>query len=261
MSPSNQLHQQLSTLLDQENWPQLAIACRAALIDAPTDPEVHFLLGNALAASGSPTEALIALQTACDLVRDNREYRLALADCFLELEQADQALVNYQSILEIDPFDQDALVSAALVLANNGNDSEADALLKRARERYPDEPFVLNACGEQLVAHGQYQEAQACFEQAIEADPQDPTAYERLATLYYDLDEAEEAEAVLLEGCEHAEDLTEGHLTLGQIYLEQERIPDAIRHFERFLAAEIDPAAEDLRQDVRAILEDLKKEH
>lgn len=261
MSPSDQPQTQLQILLDQENWPQLTIACRAALIDAPKDPVVHFLLGNALAATGTPTDALASLQTACELAADNREYRLALADCYLELDKSDQALANYQTILANDPFDQDALVSAALVLANTGNAPEADALLNRARERYPDEPFVLNACGEQLVAHGQYQEAQDCFEKAIESDPQDPTAYERLAALFYDLDEPEEAEAVLLEACDQAEGLTEGHLTLGQIYLEQERIPDAIRQFEQFLIAESDPAAEELRQDVRAILEDLKKEH
>ncbi len=261
MSISNDQVEKLHDLYQQQQWQDLKKQAADLITSNPNHAELYSLLGSAELALKNNTAGIVSLTKACTLAPQDNDYHLALAEAYLESDQQDQAMLVYTTMLQQDPHDEDALVGSAVILAGNKSYDEAQALLSTARQHHPQSAFVLNAQGDLWGMLGQYSEAQQCYEQAIELAPDDPMAYENLADMLYDLDEIEEAEAVLLEGFENAgPEMTTGHLTMVDICMDQERIAEAIQHLERYIVQETNPQADDLKQEACAILEELKKE-
>jgi Tfp pilus assembly protein PilF len=74
---------------------------------SPADPQVHFLLAQALEAEGKHPEAAGELQTSLKL-KDSAETHLSLAHVYLSLNQPELARLQGQAALNLDPGNQQA---------------------------------------------------------------------------------------------------------------------------------------------------------
>lgn len=74
---------------------------------SPNEPEVHILLAQALEAEGKHREAATELEASLKL-QDTATARLSLARVYLSLNQPEQALVQSQAALNLDPGNEQA---------------------------------------------------------------------------------------------------------------------------------------------------------
>ncbi len=78
--------------------------------------------------------------------------------------------------------------------------------------------------------------------------------------MHYDNDDLEQAEAACLQALNCDPGFAYACLTLGNIYLDQDRSEKALQYFQEFLMYENSPAAEDIRAEVAAVVDTLKAE-
>ncbi len=75
---------------------------------SPDDPQAHILLAQALEGEGKHAEAAKELQNSLDL-QDSAEIRLFLAHVFLSMNQPEQARLQVQSALNLEPSNKQAV--------------------------------------------------------------------------------------------------------------------------------------------------------
>jgi len=75
---------------------------------SPDDPQAHILLAQALEGEGKHAEAAKEIQNSLDL-QDSAEIRLFLAHVFLSMNQPEQARLQVQSALNLDPSNKQAV--------------------------------------------------------------------------------------------------------------------------------------------------------
>ncbi len=78
--------------------------------------------------------------------------------------------------------------------------------------------------------------------------------------MYYDTGDAAAAEKECREALRLDPGLTSAYLTLGNLCLDQERAREALHFFQEFLLREKSAGAEEIRQEVAAVVEGLKAE-
>ena len=124
----------------------------------------------------------------------------------------------------------------------------------------PNNVFALNALGDLYYGLGDNEKAIAAYQKGIEIDPSDATARFNLGELYYDMDDLESAERETLQAIRLDPNFTMSYLTLGNICIDQERVAEAIEHFENYLKREHSPQAREMIAEVKAVVEGLKEE-
>ena len=220
--------------------------------------EAWHLLAEAELEEGLLGRARKSLAKGLELEPDNIELLYSLGDLCLEEEQGDEALRAFERIIALDREEIDAWVSKALVLLNADDLGAAETVCRQALTIEPSSVFALNALGDICAAAGKSAEARANYEKAIEAEPDDPQAYLNLGDLCYEAGRLKEAEEYCKKGLECDAGLPMGYLTLGYVYMDQDRSREAGEQFRQFLRLEKSPAARDIRDEVKALLEDLK---
>ena len=107
--------------------------------------------------------------------------------------QFDQALANYQRVVDTDPDNALALHHIGLIRHLQGELSDAVQWLKRAGAANPDDSSVHNNLGNMLMEMGRRIEAIAAYQRCLKADPQHRNARFNLAVTLLDERRSEEA--------------------------------------------------------------------
>ena len=115
----------------------------------------------------------------------------------------------------------------------------ADRLLAEYRERYPDDPYLLEAAGNIAFARGDNAESERLFRRLIEVGPNWVIAYNQLGYLTMREGRFAEAEEYLTSYRFIAPDQANPHDSLGEMYVILGRLPEAVQSFAT--ALEIKP--------------------
>lgn len=142
----------------------------------PDNAAAHRFRGQALLALERDREAEEAMQRAVEIEPGNAAGHLALASLYQQSDQMDKAAVQVRASLEQDPTPLGYTMLAALLNANDGDDSEIEESLKGAVKL----SLVLDEEGKQ--------------------GPEGAAAYRNLSSFYFDRDRPDEAVIVLEEG-------------------------------------------------------------
>jgi tetratricopeptide (TPR) repeat protein len=116
---------------------------------------------------------------------------------------------------------------------------DADRLLTEYRERYPDDPYILETAANNAFAHGDSGEAERLYRRLIEVGPNWVIAYNQLGYLTMREGRFSEAEEYLTSYRFIAPDQANPHDSLGEMYVILGRLPEAVQSFET--ALEIKP--------------------
>jgi tetratricopeptide (TPR) repeat protein len=221
--------QQASQLVLQYDWEEAVKLLEAALDRYPDQPELLLQLGTLLVRSGqvaqgeqllvqaleiqpensemlrSAADAQLRqghLSTAIDLLREslsqsgeNVESHHSLARSLLARGEIETALEHSRQTIELNPLDPRFRRLYSFLLEIQGDQAKSDEQLRLAYHLAPDDPGLLFELSERRRRAGTPVQAQEYLEMAIEIDPENPLYHDRLADLYGDLGQEEEAEA------------------------------------------------------------------
>jgi tetratricopeptide (TPR) repeat protein len=104
----------------------------------------HNNLGSALLQKGKVDEAMVHFQTALQIKPDSAEGSYNLGNALLQKGKVDEAMVYYQKALQINPADSEACYHLGSALLQKGRVEEAIAHFQRALQIKPDSVDVLN---------------------------------------------------------------------------------------------------------------------
>lgn len=144
--------------------------------------------------SGLLREAVEILEET--VVRDPSflEAWLKLADLYESLGNWDRALLAYDRVLEMIPWDLETNLRRAQVLIELGQPREAEKSLVALHSSHPEDPYPAFYLGIAAWKREKYDRAVSWLRKAIEIDPDQPDAYYNLGILYEDaLDQPEQA--------------------------------------------------------------------
>ena len=230
--------------------------------------EEHFRLAMAIdPLDATPLLDLAALHAAQqrhreadDLLRRARELRPAdpatlqnIAESLRKQGRHEESLAAYRDVLDIDP--EFALAHAGMgdALFRLKRYAEALEALATAAALQSDLPMaaslhLLMGRAAQELGHP---DAAGHFARAVEIDPRDTEAIDRLAMARFQDKRYEEAHALYRTLAEITPDSAQTHANLGATLYYLGRSQDALRSFERALA--LDPDLETARAGVRAL--------
>ena len=132
--------------------------------------DAHAFLGIALIAAGKPEEAIPMLEKALTLNPDRPGwYTGNLSVARACTGQTEEAITMMQEVFNSNPKDAESCRNLSWVLIYGGRHEEALSMAKKAATLKPaPEPFFYETLGFSYLVMGQYEEAIAAFEKAID---------------------------------------------------------------------------------------------
>ena len=120
---------------------------------------------------------------AVELAPESNEARSALARTYLELEQYEDALTQFNLLLEADPFNINALESAGYVASQVGDTDAARDYYARYLELNPDNVAIRMRVAYDLAQTGDDVGAMGLLEAGIEQDPDNVDLHEQYGSM------------------------------------------------------------------------------
>ncbi len=151
----------------------------------------------------------------------------------------DEALVELEKAIELQPDYWQGHVNAAVVLIDQGKLDQAMARLKRVLQANPNRAHAYGSVGVALSRQGMLDEAIQHFKKAVELDPGYADAHANLAKILQKQGHLEEATAHFFYAMNIQEDNPVAHFELAGVLLERQMIDVALEHLQK--AVELEP--------------------
>jgi len=240
--------------------------CQRALSLAPDSPSASYALGNALKDQGKRSEAIACYRKALALEPEFPDAYVNLGKALQEQDQVDEAIACYREALSLQPEIPEALFNLGNAYRDRGGLDEAVACYERAIAVAPDLSEVHVNLGNVILQQGRPNEALACFRKALALEPEmiearynvgiashqvgdfpsakaalakylrtnpdDQTALVTLADTHRNLNELDEARNCYERVLEICPTAAEAHNGLANVFRNQARHLDAIKHYE-----------------------------
>jgi tetratricopeptide (TPR) repeat protein len=162
------------------------------LRDDPTNLEARNLYADFLVHNSQERLAVEQLRLA-SVLDATYETRLKLANLLNSQNNLYEALAEYQTILQNDPENINALLGAANNFKDLGLEDEAENIYKQAIEKHPEDLLANYNYGLLKQGRQKLKEAITLYEKVLEIDPDFLENYFVLGLVYWDLKEKEKA--------------------------------------------------------------------
>jgi tetratricopeptide (TPR) repeat protein len=214
--------------------PPTAAAVRAETVATPTVPPAPTVPPTPTVAP-APTVAATPTLTADDHVQ--RGVVLAKEG------KLDEAIVELQAALQLDPEHPLAHANLGAIYANQGKTAEAVAEIEKSLERDPDNARAYSNLCHLYNLQGRTEQAMAACEQALSLDPGYSSAYTNLGVLYLGAQDYDRAISAFSRAIELDPENTLARKDLGNAYTQTGELDAAIAVLQE--ALRLDPAFAD----------------
>ena len=235
--------------------PALAVlALRRAVMLRPVYADAHALLGQALEAMGQDKEALEHLKRAVDLAPRSPLAHSLLGFYYLERGDSRSARPYLETAYDLDPGNPVVSLYMAWLYADLGWYDVIGVWLDEAVRLSPDDPRIWEEVVRFCLERGLTERAVEAAQRLVEMEPGSAPAHDLLGWALFLNGDVEQAESCFREALQLDPDLALAYYHLGQVYLflgEGERA-------RRFLFRALDfPLAPDLRDRIETLLDGL----
>lgn len=170
--------------------------------------------------------------------------------------QYDQAIENFESVLEENPDFAEAYYNIGMAYLKKGELDNAMARMERAIELKSDFIQAYFGLGQVYMEKGEKDKAIHIFQQAVDTAPNDASTYINLGVFYFSINEDDLAMETLLIAKDIDPASPQTYYQLGLVYTRLGELDKTIESFEKFL--ELAPQAPEATT-VKTLLEELKK--
>lgn len=198
----------------------------------------HQLLTYVYTRQGAPARAAGSAARAVQLAPTQPELHMSLANALMNSGDAAAAADAYAEAARLKPGWFQAVGNRGIALARLRRYAEAEAALNDALALKPDNEAVLTTLAGTLQALGRSAEAADAGRKAVAADPAAPEAWTNLGLALHSLGQLAEAKQAYERAIVAAPAFALAWYDLGHVLSDQWRAQDARRHFQR--AVELD---------------------
>lgn len=178
-------------LFEQGEYGRALDIFTTALEQDRANSELYYWIGRAHLAERNPDAAIEALEQSVTLDPSRPEPRLRLASAYEMRERQDDAVAQYQAVLDMDDLpralQEDASKRMRYAIATGhaqrGEVGRALELFEGLSEDYPDDPLIIYSKAIAYLLSNRMADARAAFETVIAIDPEYINAYLNLATV------------------------------------------------------------------------------
>ncbi|MCD7972687.1 MAG: tetratricopeptide repeat protein [Candidatus Azobacteroides sp.] len=150
-------------------------ALKAVLRQDPANPRNGLLLANlsnVQLSQGKKEEAMLTLHAAINSLPQVPFLRITRATLYMQIDSIDAALEDYQEVLKIDPFNEDALYSAGLIYLQTEDTLSAKKYFDTLLEKDPASTKGRAGYGALLLKAENYSTAETIFTDILSKDPE-----------------------------------------------------------------------------------------
>ena len=232
-SPSN-LH--LKKILDIYNSGDLRTAQKLALTTTEKYPQHPFcwqLLSLVYQREGQLKQALIAVETAVSLDRDDHPMYFIYGLVLQNLGRFELAIERYQTCIALAPKEINAYNNLGSCLQRLGKFPEAKAILLKSISLENNNYHAFNNLGVVLLNLGDNIQAEKNFKQAIKLGPEHPEAHNNLGSSLNASNKLDRAERCFLKAIELRPNYVNALYNLGVILEKKKKTEEALIQYER----------------------------
>lgn len=164
---------QLATLHKEGAVDQADRLLQRLLVEFPQSPAIHRAHALMADARGQTSQAIAAMEHACQLAPAATELRFQLACLLAASNDFANAIPHFQHVLEYEPELTEAWYLCGVALMRLNRDTEALPLLREAYRRTPEQSRVLRALAELEFRSGFPADALPLWQALYEAAPDD----------------------------------------------------------------------------------------
>jgi protein O-mannosyl-transferase len=165
-------------------------------------------------------------------------YNLGLT--YFQQGRLDEAIRQYQKVLQSDPNEIDALNNLGSALLQQGRTDEAIASYQKVLARAPDSAAAHNALALAYVQQGRMDEAVAHLQKALASRPDYVEAHYNLGNTFLQQGRTGEAIAEFQKALASRPDYAEAHNNLGNAFVRAGQMDNAIVQYQEALAIKPD---------------------
>jgi Flp pilus assembly protein TadD len=213
-------------LAQQGKTAEAAEALRRAIARRPEYPEALCNLGVILNQLGHPADAVASLQESLRLRPDYAEAYNNLGTVYQGRGKLSEAVACYRKAVELQPHNAQARQNLDGALRSTGASDTAPPPME-------DPARAQNVRGIALAQGGQWDEAIACFREAVRLRPDYADALNNLGNVLFFQKKFDEAVACYEEVVRVAPDHAGAYSNLGEVVRQQGRLADAVTYCER----------------------------
>jgi protein O-GlcNAc transferase len=240
--PMDRIETKLKTAIAHHEAGRIVDAHRLykqVLAELPDEPDALHLLGLLYAQSGNAKDAIGLLRRAIANRPKVAQFHLTLAQACRAEKQFEEAVGEYRSAMELNPFAKPMVLREfAELLAVLGRPGEAIPYLEKAVEQEPTAQSI-GLLGELLISAGRAAEAVERLRSAVALQPMMAEVHGALGAALEKSADYDGAEASYRRAIELKPDLAEAHNNLGHLLVLRRQLAAAVTHLIR--AIEIRP--------------------
>ncbi|MBX3160180.1 MAG: tetratricopeptide repeat protein [Deltaproteobacteria bacterium] len=245
-------------LILQEHFDEAVDELRKAVTIDSGNAAHHMWLGIALhKVPGRVHEAVLELRSSVKL-DDNTMANTHLGAALRDQDSFDESKAFLDRALELDPRNGRAYFEMGLLFNKQQKQADAELALSKAVQLAPNESLYWYAYGEIYRLQERIDEALSAYRKAVDLDPPYPKAVTKLALLFVDRKQYDEAEHLLLSATKRDPKTASNYLTLGVVYAAKRKTKLAIEHYEKFL--ELAPKNDPDRKRAKDAITQLKRQ-
>lgn len=192
-----------SRLLKRQGRFSDSIACSSRLIELfPQDHAGYCLRSNASFLSGDFDQAMNDAQLACQLFPGSPDCHMARAYVYMQEGSYQSALKDFETVMDSEAYQSDALRGQAKCLSMLGRDSEALGHLMKLKRMYQQDPEIYYELADVYFAAGYLDDCERVCKRCLQLDPSYVSAYVLLGLLALRRDQDDNARTLLTRAVE-----------------------------------------------------------
>ncbi len=212
------------------------------LVSIKAHADANYYIANAFARGGGTDEAIVYFQKAFALEPRSADSHAGLGTAYYLQNQLDEAITQYQIAFDIQTNFAEAMAAhnnLAYCFLKKGRINEAIAQFQKVLNLKPDFAEAHNALGDCFFQSGRMDDAIAQYQQALKIKPDFAEAHNNLGYCFVLTGRMKEAIIQFQKALEIKPDFAEACYNLGYCLLQTGQVDDAIVQFQK--AIELNP--------------------